>query len=43
MSQEDYNYLVLELAKLFSRDNQRFNEERFLENVGYIGEVDDRL
>lgn len=43
MSQEDYNYLVLELAKLFSRDNQRFNEKRFLENVGYIGEVDDRL
>lgn len=43
MSQEDYNYLTLELAKLFSRDNQRFNEERFLQNVGYIGEVDDRL
>lgn len=42
MGQEDYNYLVLELAKLFSRDNQRFNEERFLQNVGYIGEVDDR-
>ena len=39
---EEYNYLVIELAKLFSRDNQRFNEERFLENVGYVGEVDDR-
>lgn len=42
MKQDDYNYLVLELAKLFSRDNQRFNEERFLQNVGYIGEVNDR-
>lgn len=42
MPQEDYNYLVLELAKLFSRDNQRFNEERFLENLGYIGEINDR-
>lgn len=42
MQQDDYNYLVLELAKLFSRDNQRFNEERFLQNVGYIGEVNDR-
>lgn len=42
IEREEYNYLVLELAKLFSRDNQRFNEERFLENVGYIGEVDDR-
>lgn len=42
IAQEDYNYLVLELAKLFSRDNQRFNEERFLQNVGYIGEIDER-
>lgn len=42
IKQDDYNYLVLELAKLFSRDNQRFNEERFLQNVGYIGEVNDR-
>lgn len=42
MSQEDYNYLTLELAKLFSRDNQRFNEKRFLENLGYIGEINDR-
>lgn len=42
VQQDDYNYLVLELAKLFSRDNQRFNEERFLQNVGYIGEVNDR-
>ena len=42
IEREEYNYLVIELAKLFSRDNQRFNEERFLENVGYVGEVDDR-
>lgn len=42
MQQEDYNYLVLELAKLFSRDNQRFNEERFLGNLGYVGEINDR-
>lgn len=42
MKQEDYNYLVLELAKLFSRDNQRFNEERFLDNLGYVGEINDR-
>ena len=42
MSQEDYNYLTLELAKLFSRDNQRFDEKRFLENLGYIGEINDR-
>ena len=41
-SQEMYNYVVYEFAKLFSKDNQRFNVDRFLENLGYTGEVNDR-
>ena len=41
-SDEMYNYVVYEFAKLFSKDNQRFNVDRFLENLGYTGEVNDR-
>ena len=41
-SNEMYNYVVYEFAKLFSKDNQRFNVDRFLENLGYTGEVNDR-
>lgn len=40
--EEHYNYLAYEFGKLFSKDNQRFNHERFLENLGYTGEVNDR-
>ena len=37
--QEDvYNYLVFEFAKLFSKDNQRFDHKRFLVNAEYTGE-----
>lgn len=35
---EAYNSLVLKFAKLFSKDNQRFDYERFLLNTGYIGD-----
>lgn len=41
-SDEMYNYVVYEFAKIFSKDNQRFNVDRFLENLGYTGEVNDR-
>jgi len=36
-----YNYLVFEFARLFSKDNQRFNHERFLVNTEYTGETTD--
>lgn len=42
ISEEHYNYLAYEFGKLFSKDNQRFNHDRFLENLGYTGEKDDR-
>lgn len=38
---DTYNYLVHELAKIFSRDNQRFDVDRFLKNLGYTGEEND--
>jgi hypothetical protein len=34
-----YNQIVFEFAKLFSRDNQRFDHERFLAHTGYTGEI----
>lgn len=40
--EQHYNYLVYEFGKLFSKDNQRFNHDRFLENLGYTGDVNDR-
>jgi hypothetical protein len=36
-----YNQLVFEFAKLFSKDNQRFDHERFLAHTGYTGEITD--
>tara|TARA_B110000503_G_scaffold131362_2_gene205859 strand:+ start:9890 stop:10351 length:462 start_codon:yes stop_codon:yes gene_type:complete len=41
MSQDMHNHVAYEFAKLLSRDNQRFNMERFLEDVGYTGEIHD--
>jgi hypothetical protein len=41
IAEEHYNYLAYEFGKLFSKDNQRFNHDRFLENLGYTGEVND--
>lgn len=38
LDEEVYNYLVFEFAKLFSKDNQRFDYERFLTNTEYTGE-----
>lgn len=34
---EAWNYLSHELARIFSKDNQRFNEERFLSALGVKG------
>jgi hypothetical protein len=42
IDEETFNYLAYEFAKLFSKDNQRFNPERFLETLGYTGEINDR-
>lgn len=42
VDEETFNYLAYEFAKLFSKDNQRFNPERFLETLGYTGEINDR-
>ena len=42
VDEEAFNYLAYEFAKLFSKDNQRFNPERFLETLGYTGEINDR-
>ncbi len=42
MDEESFNSMVYEFAKLFSKDNQRFNPERFLETLGYTGEINDR-
>lgn len=42
VDEESFNYLAYEFAKLFSKDNQRFNPERFLETLGYTGEINDR-
>lgn len=40
--ENDFNSIVYGFAKLFSKDNQRFNPERFLETLGYTGEINDR-
>ena len=42
ISEDHYNYLAYEFGKLFSKDNQRFNHDRFLENLGCTGEENDR-
>lgn len=41
IEEQAYNNLVFEFAKLFSKDNQRFDHERFLANTGYTGEITD--
>lgn len=38
---DSYNKLVYEFAKLFSKDNQRFQVERFLTALDYTGEITD--
>lgn len=42
MSSEAYNNLIYEFAKLFSKDNQRFQVDRFLTDLGYTGEINDQ-
>lgn len=37
-----WDYLTHELARIFSKDNQRFNEERFLSALGVKGVSSDR-
>lgn len=39
--EDTYNHLVFEFAKMFSKDNQRFDHERFLARTGYTGEITD--
>lgn len=39
--ENNYNQLVFKFAKLFSKDNQRFDHERFLDHTGYTGEITD--
>lgn len=41
INEETFNYITYEFAKLFSKDNQRFQVERFLTELGYTGEIDD--
>lgn len=36
-----WNYMTHEFARLFSKDNQRFDQERFLKALGYTGEIHD--
>jgi hypothetical protein len=40
MSQDGYNYLVLESARLLSKDNQRFDPKRFFVDTGYTGDIE---
>jgi hypothetical protein len=42
IDEDTFNYLAYEFAKLFSKDNQRFNPERLLSERGYTGEINDR-
>lgn len=42
MDSDSYNKLVYDFAKLFSKDNQRFQVDRFLTNLGYTGETNDQ-
>ena len=39
VDQDKYNYLVLESARLLSKDNQRFSPERFFVDTGYTGDI----
>lgn len=39
---ESHRYLAVEFAKLFSKDNQRFDSSRFLVELGYEGDLDDK-
>ncbi len=42
IDEETFNYLSYEFAKLFSKDNQRFQVDRFLIELGYTGEINDQ-
>ena len=42
VDEETFNYLAYEFAKLFSKDNQRFQVDRFLTDLGYTGEINDQ-
>jgi hypothetical protein len=42
ISGESHRYLAMEFAKLFSKDNQRFDSSRFLVELGYEGDLDDK-
>jgi hypothetical protein len=39
---DSHQYLAVEFAKLFSKDNQRFDASRFLVELGYTGEINDQ-
>lgn len=41
IEEQTYNHLVFEFARIFSKDNQRFDHERFLTHTGYTGEITD--
>lgn len=40
IDQDRYNYLVLESARLLSKDNQRFDPKRFFVDTGYTGDIE---
>jgi hypothetical protein len=40
IDENKYNYLVLESARLLSKDNQRFDPKRFFVDTGYTGDVE---
>lgn len=42
IDEESFNYLAFEFGKLFSKDNQRFQVERFLTELGYTGEINEQ-
>lgn len=42
IEEETFNYLAFEFGKLFSKDNQRFQVERFLTELGYTGEINEQ-
>lgn len=41
VSEEAYDYLVYEFGKLFSKDNQRFDYERFVDFLGSKASLDE--
>jgi hypothetical protein len=41
LNADPYNNLVLGFAKLLSKDNQRFDQERFFKNTEYTGKTDE--